>query len=246
MKLGRLRLLKRAFLAGITLLLTFVMLAYFVLPLLWRHHEHEPALANLTMRTQTAQNIAGDPLNVGFVGSKEEILSAFKQIGWVEADPVTLDSSVEIADSVILDRPYAAAPVSALYYEGRKQDLAFEKPVGKSADARHHVRLWQAIDSDNSGRPLWLGAASFDKGVGISNYTGQITHHIDANIDAERDGLIRDISQAGLAETIYQVSGIGPTFAGRNGEDDPFHTDGELTVAVLRKWAISEISAPKF
>ena len=35
-------------------------------------------------------------------------------------------------------------------------------------------------------RPVWLGAATFDRSVGVSHYTGAITHHIDADIDAER------------------------------------------------------------
>ena len=39
------------------------------------------------------------------------------------------------------DRPDKDAPVSPLYYDGRVEDLAFEKPSGKSADRRHHVRF---------------------------------------------------------------------------------------------------------
>lgn len=58
------------------------------------------------------------------------------------ADPITLRSSLEISGSVLLDRPYPGAPVSPLYYDGRREELAFEKPVGNSADKRHHIRLW--------------------------------------------------------------------------------------------------------
>lgn len=241
---GRSQFIKQAIWSGAALLLAFVVIAYFVLPLFWKHYEHEPALADVSMRTETAQNIAGDPLNIGLVGNDAEVLSAFQQIGWTLAEAVTLESSLEIGSSVILNRPYAAAPVSALFYQGRKQDLAFERLAGASADQRHHVRLWQVIAKGSAGKPVWLGAASFDKGVGLSHYTGQITHHIDADIDAERDGLIKAISEAGLAESIYQVSGIGPALTGRNGGDDPFQTDGELTVAVLREGAVAVDEAP--
>ena len=66
--------------------------------------------------------------------------------GWYPADPVTLRSSIEIVGSVLLDRPYRDAPVSPLFYLGRREDLAFEKPIGNSADHRHHVRFWKVLD----------------------------------------------------------------------------------------------------
>ena len=78
--------------------------------------------------------------------------------------------------------------MSPLYVFGRKQDLAFEQDVGGSADQRHHVRWWRAEPLDAAGRPLWIGDATFDRDAGISHLTGQITHHIAPDIDAERDG----------------------------------------------------------
>ena len=116
--------------------------------------------------------------------------------GWYPADPVTLKSSIEIVGSVLLDRPYRDAPVSNLYYLGRREDLAFEKPAGNSADRRHHVRFWKVLEQGQEKRPVWLGAATFDRGVGVSQYTGAITHHIDADIDAERELLAADLEAA--------------------------------------------------
>lgn len=223
--------------AGAALLAAFVLFAYFVLPLIWTHFEHEPALAGFSMQTETAQHIPGDPLNVGLVGSRNEVTSAFQQIGWLPADALSLKNDLAIAGSVVLDRAYDAAPVSFLFFQGRHQDLAFEMPVGDSAEQRIHVRLWKALEQGLEGRPVWLGAVSFDKGVGLSHLTGQITHHIDADVDAQRDALVKALTGAGIVAGLYQVSGVGPTLTGRNGEGDRFFTDGELTVAVLRAGA---------
>jgi hypothetical protein len=52
--------------------------------------------------------------------------------GWFPADPITLRSSIEIVGSVVLDRPFHDAPVSPLYYDGKKQQLAYEKPDGRA------------------------------------------------------------------------------------------------------------------
>ena len=144
-------------------------------------------------------------------------------------------TSIAIVGSVLLDRPYADAPVSPLYYLGEKQALAFEKPDGKSADRRHHLRLWPVLNSGEEDRPVWLGAATFDRGVGISRYTGAVTHHIAPTVDLEREQLTGDLNSARLVEAIYQVSGIGPTLNGRNGEGDLYYTDGDIWFSRLVK-----------
>lgn len=211
----------------------YLLLAYLLLPLLWRHYEREPGLAALPMVTRTASGIPGDALNVGFVGSKDDALRAMHAAGWYPADPITLRTSLEIVGSVVLDRPYRDAPVSPLYYQGKKEELAFEKPVGTSADRRHHVRFWMVLEKGNDGRPVCLGSVTFDRGVGFSHDTGQVTHHIAPDIDAERDLLMADLGKAGMVQNFFQISGVGPTLFGRNGEGDPYYTDGEIHIATL-------------
>jgi hypothetical protein len=208
-------------------------LAYIVLPLTWRHYEHQKALAGVTMLTRTAAGIPGDPINAGLVGSQEDVLCAMKAAGWYPADPVTLRSSIAIAGSVLLRRPYPDAPVSPLFYQDRREDLAFEKPVGRDADRRHHVRFWKVLDRGQEGRAVWLGAATFDRGIGLSRNDGRITHHIAPDIDADRELLTADLKNAKVTEKIYEVTGIGPTLNGRNGEGDPYRTDGEVEISVL-------------
>jgi len=205
---------RRWLLALAAIAIAYLMLAYIVLPALWTHHEHEPGLATLPMVTRTSTGIPGDALNVGLVGSKEDVVRAIHAAGWFPADPITLRTSIEIVGSVVLDRPYHDAP-------------------GRSADKRHHVRLWQVLEKGTDGRPVWLGSVTFDRGVGLSHDTGQVTHHIAPDIDAERDLLMRDLREAGMVQTFFQISGTGPTLLGRNGESDPYYTDGEIDVASL-------------
>ena len=217
----------------VAILVPYGVLAYIVLPLAWTHYEHQKGLAGRVMVTRTAQDIPGGPINVGLVGQKEDVLCAMHAAAWYPADPITFRSSVEIVGSVVLDRPYRDAPVSPLFYDGRREDLAFEKPVGESADRRNHVRFWQVLKEGQEGRPVWLGSATFDRGVGLSRYTGQVTHHIAPDIDAERNALIDDLKMARVVEAIYEVTGVGPTLFGRNGEGDRYYTDGEIKIARL-------------
>jgi len=221
--------------AALTLLTLggYGLLAYLILPALWTHYEHQRGLANLPMVTRTAQGIPGDPMNVGLIGDQRDVICAMHAAGWYPADPITLRSSIEIVGSVLLDRPYRDAPVSNLYYLGRREDFAFEKPVGASADRRNHVRFWKVLDQGEEKRPVWLGSATLDRGVGVSHYTGAVTHHISPDLDAERALLASDLENAGMVEAKYQVTGIGPTIAGHNGGGDLYYTDGEIWVLRL-------------
>lgn len=217
----------------LSLTLAWLAAAYIFLPIAWRHYEHNPGLQDAPKTTVTAQGIPGDPLNVGLIGEEREVVAAMLGVGWHPADPVTLRSSIEIADSVLLDRPYNDAPVSPLFVFGRKQDLAFEKPIGESARHRHHVRFWRSDKFGQHGLPLWVGAVTLDRSVGLSHLTGQITHHISPDVDTERDALIGGLREGGRLLKIYQVTGVGATLNGRNGGGDRYDTDGELTVGVL-------------
>ena len=149
----------------------YFLLAYIVLPLTWRHYEHQQALRGYHDHPHSGRHSGrSDQCRTGRIA--EEVLCAMSAAGWHPADPITLRSSIEIVGSVLLDRPYRDAPVSHLYYNGRRQDLAFEKPAGKSADRRHHVRFWRALDHGQEGRAVWLGAVTFDRGVGFSRDDG--------------------------------------------------------------------------
>lgn len=225
--------LKRVLLLIVASLLVWLMVAYLLLPFAFRHYEHQQALGVLPMVTQTADGMAGDPFNIGLVGTQRQVVSVMHKAGWFPADPVTLRTSIEIIGSVLLDRAYADAPVSPLFFEGRKQDLAFEKAIGRSADRRMHVRFWQALPKGREGRPVWLGAATLDSGVGFSHYTGEVTHAIAPDIDTMRDTLSTELAETELITETYEVSGIGPTLFGRNGEGDRYWTDGEIKVSVI-------------
>jgi hypothetical protein len=236
--------LRRIGAVAIAVLGVYLIAAYIILPALWSHYEHQPGLAAKPMVTRTAQGIPGDAINVGLVGAKEDVIRAMHAAGWHPADPITFESSVGIVDSVLLRRPDPDAPVSSLYYEGRKQDLAFEKPVGVSARQRHHVRYWLVLEKGLEGRPVFLGAATFDDNVGVSHYTGQITHHTGPDIDAERDLIIADLTKAGMLTTTYEVSGVGPTLLAFNGGGDRYYTDGEIGFGVLTIGAVPQAAPP--
>jgi len=210
--------------------------AYVVLPWFWKIHEKRiahPAMPGAPRCSVTHSGIPGDPINVALIGTAEQLTGAMQAAGWYVVDPTSVRSGLRIAEDVLLDRPYLDAPVSNLFVWGRRQDAAFEQPVGTSPRQRHHVRFWRSPQVDRHGRHLWLGAATFDRGVGFSHDTWQITHHIAPDLDAERDKIMWDLRNAGQIAGVAYAAGIGKTVRGRNGGGDLYYTDGRMAVAIL-------------
>lgn len=218
---------------GMGFLAGYLLLAYVILPQVGREETHRhPDLTDIEHLTHTADGIPGDPLNIALVGSEEDVIRSMHAAGWNPADPLTFRSSVRIAADTVFRRPDDDAPVSNLYLFGRKEDLAFEKPVGDSPRKRHHVRFWRTEKTDE-GRPVWIGSAAFDIGVELSRRTGQVTHHISPDVDAERNLLVADLERAGHASEVRWIDGFHKVLQGRNGGGDPWHTDGRLAVVTL-------------
>jgi hypothetical protein len=214
-------------------ILVYLLVAYLALPWAWKvRTRRHPGLSAGPRLTRTAEGLPGDPLNIALVGSETDVVRAMTAGGWHPADPITFETSLRIVERTLLKKPDETAPVSHLFLFGRKQDLAFEQPVGASPGQRHHVRYWRADLTDHEP-PLWLGAATYDTSVGVSHRTGQVTHHIAADLDAERNKCSTDLTRAGVAEEVYYVERFHDGLEGRNGGGDAWHTDGRLVVVML-------------
>jgi LssY C-terminus len=216
-------------------LVLYLAVTYALVPLLWKRYFHRhPSLEDLPDITYTGDGHPGDPLNVALIGTNEQVQAIMKAAGWYRADALSLHSDMEIAVATVLGRPYVAAPVSNLYLFGRKEGLAFEQPIGNDPRKRNHVRFWKTDRADPDGRPVWIGSATYDHRVGFSYTTGQITHHIGADVDKERDHLFHDLEETKDLSETYDVPDFHKTREGRNGGGDPWHTDGKLYVGVIK------------
>lgn len=211
----------------------WALVAYLAAPSVWKLvYRHDSALAGGPRLTHTADGHPGDPVNIALEGGLEDVVRAMHAAGWYPADPITFGTSERIVLDSVLRRPDPDAPVSNLFLFGRKQDLAYELPVGDSPRKRHHVRFWK-WDQPHDGREVWFGSASFDERVGLSHTTGQVTHHIGPDVDAERDLIMAGLKPAGWAGNEYFINGFHEQLEGRNGGGDLWRTDGRLGVVEL-------------
>lgn len=226
--------LERIF-SGQNIVLGFVVVwlvtAYVVLPRVHRRLTKIYLPNYFIGRTRTPDGMLGDPVNLAVIGSKKNLKSAMKSAGWAEADPITLRSSLKIIQASIFKKSYHTAPVSSLYLFSRKQDFAFQKEENGDPRQRHHVRFWATPKGwwlPGGYQADWLGAGTFDTNVGLSLFTGQITHRIAAHVDEERDYIVNDLKKARATKKVQYVEHFVSGFHDRNGGGDRIVTDGSL------------------
>jgi|SRR5216683_4167854 len=178
--------------------------------------------------THTQSGAAGDPINMLFVGSKNQIMHSFQKAGWLIPDPITSHTSAKIVVASLAHRSYPTAPVSNLFVFGRVQDLAFEKPTN-DVQNRGHIRIWKTGTLIN-GQPAWVGAASYDSGIELSSTNHFPTHHIAPTVDLERNAVGSDLATSGLVTEEAYAAFTSPIVYARNGGGDYYTSDGDVLV----------------
>ena len=178
--------------------------------------------------THTKSGAAGDPINVLFIGSKDQIQHSFQQAGWLIPDPITTKSSERIAMDSLAHRSYPTAPVSNLYAFGRVQDLAFEKPT-TDVQNRGHIRIWNT-GLLIGGQTVWIGAATYDSGIELTSISHLPTHHIAPAVDLERNAVGADLARTSLVKEELFAALTPPIFFAHNGGGDYYMSDGNILV----------------
>ena len=204
-------------------LLFWAVLAYLALPRLHQVLTWLYVPDYFIGRTRTPDGLLGDPVNLAVKGDEEDIHEAMVAAGWVRADPITLRSSWRIVISSLLRRSYPAAPVSNLMLFGRKQSFAYQKEVEGNPSQRHHIRFWYCPPGwslPGGGHVDWLAAATYDRAVGLSVLTLQVTHKIDADIDIERNYVVDDVRWANEAAELEIWPDFFTSYHDRNGGGD--------------------------
>lgn len=222
---------------GIPLFLVFWgMLAYLALPRLHRMLTTIYVPDYFIGRTRTSDGLLGDPINLALLGEEAQLHQAMRAASWTLADDVTLQSSWRIIASTVTRKSYDEAPVSPLFLFGRKQDFAYQQEVAGNPAKRHHVRFWRTPEDwllPGGTRVDWLAAGTFDRAVGFSLFTLQVTHKIEANIDIERDHIIATVQEANPDASLHVLREFSTGYHSRNGGGDSIRTDGHLPVIDL-------------
>lgn len=212
---------------GLAVIITYCLVAYAGIPLMLKvvRLVHRPQ--HIPLYALTPDQLPANPVNICLIGTQEEVKHAMRRAGWYEADHRTLTTIAKMAFAILFKRRYNNAPFSSLYLFGRKQDFGFQIPIGTSPFKRHHIRFWKVPHNNGADgdsrfwgsigvRPkekratLWVGAATYDRGIGIALHNAQIDHIIHGDTNAERDFVVETLKPTGLIKSIKKLKASEP------------------------------------
>jgi hypothetical protein len=175
-----------------------------------------------------------------FIGSHDQLVTAFDAAGWIQANPASLRDRVTWIRAVAERRGDEAAPMSPLLLNGAEPDMSWEKSLN-DVSKRHHIRMWREADTWG-GQEMWVGAATRDIDFAYLRPGGKLTHKIEQNVDQERDKVAYDLAFTSCGNILdWTAREDLPRFA-RNATGDPITTDGRMVVIEMNECREPRIS----
>jgi hypothetical protein len=227
------------------LLATYLLTAYLFVPFLFRVYRLFIRPKHIPLYCVTPDGFASDPINIGIIGTRAQIIESMEIAGWVLPDARTPGALWRTLKSTFLRQPYPKTPFSHLYL------LPIE---GSSSANRHHVRFWACnLDGPEAfhehvhfwerfhrpgpvktSRQLWVGAASKDIGLVPIRHNAQITHMVDPDTDSERDFIVEQLRQAHQVEKTITERASAPYRVKNRTIGGFLQSDGRIRICILK------------
>ena len=183
------------------------------------------------LRVHTKDNKPSDLTNLIFIGSQQQLIAAFQEAGWFEADSLSMGSALKSVQATIRGTGYTSAPVSLLMIDGKPPDLIFQKSLDTFAK-RHHIRIWK-LPETYQGHDVWIGAATHDIAISTEKKGTKWSHRIDPHIDREREWIETDLLYKGTATSYALVDRPHVPKKTANATGDELLTDGRVSIVEL-------------
>jgi hypothetical protein len=184
----------------------------------------------------------GDPVNFVMIGSDDDILGALTRQGWDPTHALGAGTAWSTVRAYVSANDYRNAPISPLYFYGRRQDIAMQK-ARSTINQRNHLRLWKAPYS-YEGKSVWVGQISRDIGIRFAvDAPFFVTHVIEPDLDEARSYLLQDLMASDYLHAFGWLKGVGraPQDHPRvNLTGDPYFTDGLRAVMIVTSKPASE------
>jgi hypothetical protein len=187
-------------------------------------------LQDLPGRSSTRGGQPSDVVNLAFLGSGQQIEEAFQAAGWTYGDPVSAWSVLREMRALSSLNSYSHLPISKQWLGGQAPDFTLQKSFD-SYQKREHIRFWNetALEQD-----LWVSGAIRETSAAWSFRRWKFIHHVDANLDAEREKVVRDLTLTGCVANVYRVQRAQTPERVKNASGDTLRTNGGVAVIQLR------------
>ncbi|HTF71388.1 MAG TPA: LssY C-terminal domain-containing protein [Edaphobacter sp.] len=176
----------------------------------------------------TAKHVDADLINIVFLGSQEEVRSAFGEAGWRSADPTSKRTFLKNMYALLNNSDYAQEPMMTFLLNGKPQDMSWQKSLN-SYGRRDHLRIWKWRLKGTTDS-VWISSSTRDTRAALAIKHMSFVHHIAPDIDDERSLVIRDLNFAGCVSSVSYVLRPEIPNATHNAIGDVMRTDGLVAV----------------
>jgi hypothetical protein len=186
-------------------------------------------LLALPERSVTRKGQPSDMVNLAFLGSQDQIDRAFRAAGWTYGDSVSTLSVLREMRAFSSLNSYSHLPISNQWLSGQVSDFTLQKSFD-SYQKREHIRFW---NEDALEPGLWVSGAIRETSAAWSFRRRRFIHHVDADLAAEREKVVRDLKLAGCVDNVYSVQRPEAPGPLKNAGGDTLWSDGSIAVIQL-------------
>jgi LssY-like putative type I secretion system component LssY len=187
-------------------------------------------LEALPERSVTRKGRPSDVLNLAFLGSAHQVEEAFQAAGWTYGDSVSTWSVLREMRALSSLNSYSHLPISNQWLSGQAPDFTLQKSFD-SYQKREHIRFW---NEPVPGQDLWVSGAIRETSAAWSFRKRRFIHHVDPDLDAEREKVVRDLSLTGCVANVYRVDRPQAPRQLKIPSGDTLRTNGAVAVLQLR------------
>ncbi len=166
----------------------------------------------------------GDPLNIVFVSTGEDLHLVLIRSGWNETAKIDTGAASEATRSTRYAGADRYAPVIPFFLYGRPQDAAFRK-TRETGNEQNQIRLWLSPILFK-GLPVWVGQISRDIKV-------RFRFKLEPLVDEARTYIFQDVLYSSALERYGYVKGVGAATQSnprKTLQGDSYFTDGYRAV----------------
>ena len=195
------------------------------------------------VRSETGDKQPADVTNIMFLGTSQQVIAAFEESGWTQADDVGVKSGLKTFQASIRQSGYSSSPFMTLNLDGKAPEFAYQKGLDTIAK-RHHLRIYHQ-PARYQGMDVWVATATHDIGIGSSRKGTKWFHRIDSHIDRERERIKNELLLSGMAESFALVDRKHVAKVHANATGDKLITDRKMLVLRMGSGGRNAVAAAK-
>lgn len=185
--------------------------------------------------SESISGIAAEPINIIFIGKKEDINNAFIRSGWYLLDGPSLKSYSKIITSLLFDQAYPTTPGLPVFWDTQPSQFAYGKPTTpKSISSREHIHFWETNFITQDYQNIWVGTAHFDQAIKKKFGIVMPFHTTEIKVDNERESIKNELSKNDFVKKTEKIDLTGLSYGIKKGSGNSFLTDGQAYLIYIK------------